>query len=105
MLTRLPTSPSDHSRVCEDKSIYFTALCVTVDGVWGREASGSFSRLVEKVRPPSGCMGRQVVCAWGGSVLGCLCVGVRVCVVGGSTGRRLYARRALRTVLACLSCD
>ncbi|CEM24650.1 unnamed protein product [Vitrella brassicaformis CCMP3155] len=39
-----------HSRVCEDKSIHFTPLCVTVDGVWGREANGFFSRLVEKLR-------------------------------------------------------
>ncbi|CEM27715.1 unnamed protein product [Vitrella brassicaformis CCMP3155] len=39
-----------HRRVCEDKSIHFTPLCVTVDGVWGREANGFFSRLVEKLR-------------------------------------------------------
>ncbi len=36
-----------HLRVCEDRSIHFTPLCVTVDGVWGREAEAFFRRMVE----------------------------------------------------------
>jgi len=40
-----------HRRVCEDRQVHpLTPLCVTVDGVWGREANGFFSRLVEKLR-------------------------------------------------------
>ncbi|CEM23962.1 unnamed protein product, partial [Vitrella brassicaformis CCMP3155] len=48
--SKAKTKKAHHSHVCEDKSIHFTPLCVTVDGVWGREANGFFSRLVEKLR-------------------------------------------------------
>ncbi|CEL99221.1 unnamed protein product [Vitrella brassicaformis CCMP3155] len=42
LCTRAKAKKAHHSRVCEDKFIHFTPLCVTVDGF--------FSRLVEKLR-------------------------------------------------------
>ena len=44
------TKKAHHRRACEDRSIHFTPLCVTVDGVWGREAEAFFRRMVEKLR-------------------------------------------------------
>ncbi|CEM06593.1 unnamed protein product [Vitrella brassicaformis CCMP3155] len=44
-----------HVRVCEDLSMTFTPLVVTVDGVWGREAEHFFTRLTEQLLTRQGC--------------------------------------------------
>ena len=84
-----------HLRVCEDRSMHFTPLCVTVDGVWGREANAFFSRLVEQLRTKAGWRDKSYgqVMGWVRARLSvALARGASVCVRGGR--RRWHVRQA-----------
>ena len=93
--SKAKTKKAHHSRVCEDKSIHFTPLCVTVDGVWGREANGFFSRLVEKLRTKAAWADKSYgqVMGWVRARLSvALARGASMCVRGGR--RRWKIRQA-----------
>ena len=75
-----------HLRVCEDRSIHFTPLCVTVGGVWGREAEAFFRRMVEAMRTKAAWRDKSYaqVMGWVRARLSvALARGVSWCVSGG----------------------